>query len=180
MEPLLSEILYPALGRIDESIEEYVRSLYELAEHADFTGRFVESLEEEFSIDAAKVDDDTSKLWVVKLKIRETIVPFKINTFADITIINNRTFRQLMNNPKLKTPRISHTSPGGKLAVAGEFNATAHRECFQTKMTECLKGLEGCEAITDDTIVYGKTLEEHDIRLEAVLDRIEQSGLKIN
>ena len=53
-------------------------------------------------------------------------------------------------------------------------------ECFQTKMTETLEGLEGCKAIMDDTIIYGKTEEEHDQRLSAVLKRIEESGLKLN
>ena len=53
-------------------------------------------------------------------------------------------------------------------------------ECFQTKMKETLEGLEGCEAIMDDIIVYGRTEEEHDQRLKAVLRRIEESGLKLN
>jgi hypothetical protein len=53
-------------------------------------------------------------------------------------------------------------------------------EVFQTKMKETLEGLEGCETIMDDTIVYGRTMEEHDRHLEAVLERIERSGLKLN
>ena len=53
-------------------------------------------------------------------------------------------------------------------------------EVFQTKMREVLQGLEGCETIMDDTIVYGCDMEEHDKRLEAVLERIESSGLKLN
>ena len=42
-------------------------------------------------------------------------------------------------------------------------------------MKETLEGLDGCEAIMDDTIVYGKTEEEHDRRLNAILTRIEES-----
>ena len=53
-------------------------------------------------------------------------------------------------------------------------------EVFQTKMKELLTGLDGCDAIMDDTIIYGKTLEEYDRNLEAVLTRIEESGLKLN
>ncbi|KAK7107196.1 hypothetical protein V1264_015153 [Littorina saxatilis] len=53
-------------------------------------------------------------------------------------------------------------------------------EVFQHKMKETLQGLEGCETIMDDTIVYGRTMEEHDRRLDAVLERIEKSGLKLN
>lgn len=53
-------------------------------------------------------------------------------------------------------------------------------EVFQHKMKETLKGLDGCETIMDDTIVYGRTMQEHDRRLDAVLERIEKSGLKLN
>ncbi|KAK7098079.1 hypothetical protein V1264_004963 [Littorina saxatilis] len=53
-------------------------------------------------------------------------------------------------------------------------------ECFQTKMKETLEGLEGCDAIMDDTIIFGRTEEEHDRRLDAVLKRIEERGLKLN
>ena len=53
-------------------------------------------------------------------------------------------------------------------------------ECFQTKMNEVLEGLPGCDVIMDDTIVHGKTVEEHDRRLEAVLGRIAESGLRLN
>ena len=53
-------------------------------------------------------------------------------------------------------------------------------EVFQTKMTEMLQGLSGCEVIMDDSIVFGSNIEEHDKNLEAVLERIEKSGLKLN
>ena len=47
-------------------------------------------------------------------------------------------------------------------------------------MKETLEGLDGCEAIMDDTIVYRKTEEEHDRHLNAILTRIEVSRLKLN
>ena len=53
-------------------------------------------------------------------------------------------------------------------------------ECFQMKLKETLAGLEGCNAIKDDTIVYGCTEEEQDEHLNAVLKRIEESGLRLN
>ena len=53
-------------------------------------------------------------------------------------------------------------------------------EVFQTKLKETLEGLDGCEAIIDDTTVCGCTEEEHARRLNAVLARIEDSGLKLN
>ena len=53
-------------------------------------------------------------------------------------------------------------------------------EVFQTKMEETFGSLEGCEPLSHDTIVYGKTKEENDRRLQKVLDKIEQSGLRLN
>ena len=53
-------------------------------------------------------------------------------------------------------------------------------EEFQRKINETLHGLEGVKAIMDDILVYGKTQKEHDERLKAVLDRIRESGLKLN
>ncbi len=51
-------------------------------------------------------------------------------------------------------------------------------EIFQ-KMTELLAGLEGCEVVMDDILVYGIDEKEHDTRLEKVLDTIQKSGLKL-
>ena len=48
------------------------------------------------------------------------------------------------------------------------------------KLKETLAGLEGCNAIKDDTIVYGCTEEEQDEHLNAVLKRLEESGLRLN
>ncbi|GFO01004.1 Pol polyprotein [Plakobranchus ocellatus] len=53
-------------------------------------------------------------------------------------------------------------------------------EAFQNKMEEILKGLEGCEPLSDDTIVHGKTEREHDKRLHAAMNRIEEAGLRLN
>ena len=53
-------------------------------------------------------------------------------------------------------------------------------EVFQTKMEEIFGSLEGCEPLSDDAIVYGKTGEEHDSRLQKAVGKNEQSGLRLN
>jgi len=40
-------------------------------------------------------------------------------------------------------------------------------EIFQRKMSKLLGKHEGCEVITDDIIIYGKTHKEHDEHLAA-------------
>ncbi|XP_042071854.1 uncharacterized protein K02A2.6-like [Haplochromis burtoni] len=60
------------------------------------------------------------------------------------------------------------------------FGITSAPEIFQRKMLETLEGLEGVEVFMDDILVYGATMEQHDTRLEKVLQRIELAGLKLN
>ena len=52
-------------------------------------------------------------------------------------------------------------------------------ECFQRKMEELLEGLPGVIIYMDDTVVFGDSTN-HDERLEAVIRRIHESGLKLN
>ena len=43
---------------------------------------------------------------------------------------------------------------------------------FQSLMSNLLKNREGCEAIMDDIIVYGKSAEEHDENLQNTFEVI--------
>lgn len=43
-----------------------------------------------------------------------------------------------------------------------------------------LEGLEGVTAIVDDILIYGKTKEEHDSNLRAMLQRSRERGVKLN
>ena len=52
-------------------------------------------------------------------------------------------------------------------------------ECFQRKMEEMMKDLPGVICYMDDIVCYGDEAT-HDMRLEAVMQRIEGSGLKLN
>ena len=47
-------------------------------------------------------------------------------------------------------------------------------------MTELLTGLEGVICSMDDVLVYGTNEANHDERLRKVMERIRQSGLKLN
>ncbi|XP_056444336.1 uncharacterized protein K02A2.6-like [Gadus chalcogrammus] len=60
------------------------------------------------------------------------------------------------------------------------FGITSTPEIFQRKMMETLQGLEGVEVFMDDILVYGTTQEQHDGRLEKVMQRIVTAGLKLN
>lgn len=60
------------------------------------------------------------------------------------------------------------------------FGISSAPEIFQRKMNEVLEGLEGVICQMDDTLVFGSNQEEHDARLAAVLERIEQKRLTLN
>lgn len=60
------------------------------------------------------------------------------------------------------------------------FGITSAPEIFQRKMLETLEGLEGVAVFMDDILIYGTSMEQHDARLEKVLQRVESAGLKLN
>lgn len=52
---------------------------------------------------------------------------------------------------------------------------------FQRIMTNVLRGLVGeiCFVYIDDIVVYGRTMEEHNINLDTVLERLSRNKLKV-
>ena len=52
-------------------------------------------------------------------------------------------------------------------------------ECFQRKMEETLKDLPGVICYMDDILCFGDETS-HDVRLKAVMEHIQESGLKLN
>ena len=58
------------------------------------------------------------------------------------------------------------------------FGITRASEILQCQMTALLNNEEGCEAIMDDIIVYGKSAKEHEKR--KMLEIIKESCLKLN
>ena len=47
-------------------------------------------------------------------------------------------------------------------------------------MSELLIGLQGVQCQMDDILVFGKDEAEHDSRLQAVVQRIEDAGVTLN
>ena len=57
------------------------------------------------------------------------------------------------------------------------FGITSAPEHFQRRMSDILTGLEGVVGMMDDVLVHGRTIEEHDERLDKVLQKLEEAGL---
>ena len=53
-------------------------------------------------------------------------------------------------------------------------------ESFQKQIEITISGCKGAKNISDDILIWGTTLEDHDKNLKSVLSKIQSSGLKIN
>lgn len=60
------------------------------------------------------------------------------------------------------------------------FGISSAAEVFQNAIRETLGGIEGAINISDDILIYGKTQEQHNRTLEAVFQRLRDSGLTLN
>lgn len=60
------------------------------------------------------------------------------------------------------------------------FGMNCASEVFQREIERVLKGLKGIKVFIDDALVFASTREEHDARLKAVMERLEQNGLTVN
>ncbi|XP_042147991.1 uncharacterized protein K02A2.6-like, partial [Ixodes scapularis] len=60
------------------------------------------------------------------------------------------------------------------------FGIATAPEVFQRAMHQVLQGLNGVEVVMDDILVWGSTKEEHDRRLQNVLQRCQEVNLKLN
>ena len=60
------------------------------------------------------------------------------------------------------------------------FGLLSAQDEFQRRMEEAFEGLEGVAIIIDDILVYGANQEEHDERLQAVMERALEKGVKFN
>ena len=60
------------------------------------------------------------------------------------------------------------------------FGVTSAPKKYQQIICDVLKGCAGVANIADDLIVHDKDIEEHDVRLFAVLGRLSEVGLTVN
>ena len=60
------------------------------------------------------------------------------------------------------------------------FGLNAAPEYFMLQMTKALEGLEGVVCQMDDIMVFGENNEQHDKRLEQVMQRLSKAGITLN
>ena len=60
------------------------------------------------------------------------------------------------------------------------FGIHSAQEIFHKRVNRLFEDLDGIETDIDDVLVWGRTIEEHDKRLEAALDRAKMIGMTLN
>ena len=60
------------------------------------------------------------------------------------------------------------------------FGIHSAQEIFHKRVNRLFEDLDGIETDIDDILVWGRTIEEHDKRLEAALDRAKMIGMTLN
>lgn len=60
------------------------------------------------------------------------------------------------------------------------FGISSAPEHFQKRMSQVLSGLSGVLCLMDDVLVFGRDKQEHNLRLTAVLKRIQEAGVTLN
>ena len=60
------------------------------------------------------------------------------------------------------------------------FGITSAPELYQHIIQQILQGFDGAYNISDDIIVHGRSVEEHDARLNKVMERLREKDLTLN
>ncbi|XP_054765371.2 uncharacterized protein K02A2.6-like [Lytechinus pictus] len=60
------------------------------------------------------------------------------------------------------------------------FGITSAPEVFQRTMSNILEGLDGVICHMDDVLIHGVTQADHDTRVRAVLQRLQEAGITLN
>lgn len=72
-------------------------------------------------------------------------------------------------------------SPFGRFAYKRlPFGISCAGEMFQRIMSQTFEDLEGVEVIVDDILIWGQNEQQHDKRLEKVMQRIRERNIKLN
>ena len=60
------------------------------------------------------------------------------------------------------------------------FGIKSASEVYQKTISEMVQDIDGCEAIIDDILIWGRDMQEHDARLHNVMKRVSDYNLKLS
>ncbi|XP_075743966.1 uncharacterized protein LOC142802804 [Rhipicephalus microplus] len=137
--------------------------------------------------------DGSYQLWVDlaqlnKVVLRERhILPTVEQVFGllgDVTVFSKLDATASFHQVKLSADSQELTrfiTPFGRYCFCRlPFGITSAPEYFQKQMARILEGQEGVANMIDDILVFERTREEHDARLNQVLSRLAKAGITLN
>ena len=89
-------------------------------------------------------------------------------------------YHQLSLAPESRYITTFATHEGLRRYATLNFGTNSASEIFQNAISEQIRDISGAINISNDIIVYGKTQEEHNTALHAVLQRFADSGLTLH
>ena len=92
----------------------------------------------------------------------------------------NHGYHQLEIHPDSRHITTFSTHVGLRRYKRLSFGINAASEIFQNAIQQVLSGIHGVRNISDDIIVFGRTVQEHDNRLEQVMARLKEYNLTLN
>lgn len=88
-------------------------------------------------------------------------------------------FWQLKLDPESSRYTTFNTPFGRYCFLRLPFGIKSAPEIFHRAMESIIEGLEGTRVYIDDLVVWGNTKQQHDERLEKLLQRVKKYGLKL-
>ena len=88
-------------------------------------------------------------------------------------------YQQMKISPDSRAYLTINTSKGLFVYTRMPFGITSAPAIWQKAMDEILAGIPGCICYLDDLLVVGGSQEEHDQRLDIVLDRLSKRGIRL-
>ena len=85
-----------------------------------------ESYVDDFWIDTVEVIKETSSAWYHPVEVNGKKIDFKLDSGADLTLITQNTYHEIVPKPKLDRVNFKLNSPGGRVRIVGQF--VAHSE----------------------------------------------------
>lgn len=89
-------------------------------------------------------------------------------------------FWQLQLDPENSRYTTFNTPFGRYCFLRLSFGIKSAPEIFHRAMESIIEGLEGTRVDIDDSVVWGNTRQQHDERLEKLLQSVKKHGLKLN
>ncbi|XP_075550350.1 uncharacterized protein LOC142583755 [Dermacentor variabilis] len=98
--------------------------------------------------------------------------------FSNLDLKNG--YHQLELDPSSRQLTTFSTHVGLFRSKRLNFGISSAAEIFQNTIRQVLNGIPNVLNVSDDILVFGQTKQEHDLSLEAVLQRLQEAGLTLN